>query len=38
MILKDHSQLVIIGKASKIKNQVKKYGALTEIQIKAEGF
>lgn len=35
---KDNLQFVLIGKADEIRDQVKKYGELTEKQIKAEGF
>ncbi|REA56770.1 insulinase family protein [Dyadobacter luteus] len=35
---KDKLQFVLVGKASEIKDQVKKYGEITEKQIKAEGF
>lgn len=35
---KDKLQFVLIGKASEIKDQVKKYGDVTEKEIKAEGF
>jgi zinc protease len=35
---KDKLQFVLLGKASEIKEQVKKYGEITEKQIKAEGF
>jgi predicted Zn-dependent peptidase len=35
---KDKLQFVFVGKASEIKDQVKKYGELREKQIKADGF
>ncbi len=35
---KDNLQMVIIGKASEIKDQVKKYGDLKQVNIKATGF
>ncbi|TLU99238.1 M16 family metallopeptidase [Dyadobacter luticola] len=35
---KDKLQFVMIGKASEIRDQVKKYGDLTEKQIKADGY
>ncbi|KQS31247.1 pitrilysin family protein [Dyadobacter sp. Leaf189] len=35
---KDKLQFVLIGKASEIRDQVKKYGDITEKQIKADGF
>ena len=35
---KDKLQFILIGKASEIKDQVKKYGEITEKEIKAEGF
>jgi zinc protease len=35
---KDKLQFVFVGKASEIKDQVKKYGELSEKQIKADGF
>jgi len=35
---KDKLQFVMVGKASEIRDQVKKYGEVTEKQIKAEGF
>ena len=35
---KDKLQFVMVGKASEIKDQVKKYGEITEKQIKDEGF
>lgn len=35
---KDKLQFVLIGKSSEIKDQVKKYGEITEKKIKAEGF
>jgi zinc protease len=35
---KDKLQFVMVGKASEIKDQIKKYGEVTEKQIKAEGF
>ncbi|TDE18299.1 M16 family metallopeptidase [Dyadobacter psychrotolerans] len=35
---KDKLQFIMVGKASEIRDQVKKYGEVTEKQIKAEGF
>jgi predicted Zn-dependent peptidase len=35
---KDNLQFVLIGKASEIRDRVKKYGEITEKEIKAEGF
>jgi predicted Zn-dependent peptidase len=35
---KDKLQFVLIGKADEIREQVKKYGEITEKQIKADGF
>jgi zinc protease len=35
---KDNLQFVLIGKADEIRGQVKKYGEITEKQIKADGF
>lgn len=35
---KDNLQFVLIGKASEIRDKVKKYGEITEKEIKAEGF
>lgn len=35
---KDHLQFVLIGKAAEIRDQVKKYGTLSEKQIKEAGF
>jgi zinc protease len=35
---KDKLQFIMIGKASEIRDQVKKYGAVTEKQIKADGY
>jgi len=35
---KDKLQFVLVGKASDIKDQVKKYGEISEKQIKADGF
>ena len=35
---KDKLQFVMVGKASEIRDQVKKYGEVTEKEIKAEGF
>ncbi len=35
---KDKLQFVLIGKADEIRDQVKKYGAITEKEIKEEGF
>ena len=35
---KDNLQFVLIGKADEIREKVKKYGEVTEKQIKAEGF
>jgi zinc protease len=35
---KDKLQFVMIGKASEIRDQIKKYGDITEKQIKADGF
>jgi zinc protease len=35
---KDNLQFVLIGKADEIRDQVKKYGEITEKQIKADGF
>lgn len=35
---KDKLQFVMIGKASEIKDQIKKYGDITEKEIKTEGF
>jgi predicted Zn-dependent peptidase len=35
---KDKLQFILIGKASEIRDQVKKYGDITEKQIKADGF
>ncbi|MCP5108971.1 MAG: Z-ring formation inhibitor MciZ, partial [bacterium] len=35
---KDNFQFVLIGKASEIRDKVKKYGQLIEKEIKAEGF
>ena len=35
---KDNLQFVLIGKASEIKDKVKKYGELTEKEIKSDGF
>ncbi|MEO6287140.1 MAG: pitrilysin family protein [Dyadobacter sp.] len=35
---KDKLQFVLIGKANEIREQVKKYGEITEKQIKADGF
>lgn len=35
---KDKLQFILVGKASEIRDQVKKYGEVTEKQIKADGF
>jgi len=35
---KDNLQFIMVGKASEIKEQVKKYGEVTEKQIKADGY
>ena len=35
---KDHLQFIMIGKASEIRDQVKKYGVVTEKQIKTDGY
>ena len=35
---KDKLQFVLVGKADEIRDSVKKYGALTEKEIKDEGF
>ncbi len=35
---RENLQFVLIGKASEIRDKVKKYGEVTEKEIKAEGF
>ena len=35
---KDKLQFVLIGKADEIRDQVKKYGEISEKQLKADGF